>query len=153
MNYVSTRNNQINFSSEQVLNYGLAPDGGLFIPSELPKFSSEDLNNLKNADYKEIAYFVLNPFLKDLFSEKEIKQLISDAYQSFDEGIVSITELGENQLLNLFHGPTLAFKDYAMCLLAKIYELYLRKKKSKTSNCGSNFRRYRFCSYSCFQGY
>jgi len=64
MNYVSTRNNQINFSSEQVLNYGLAPDGGLFIPSELPKFSSEDLNNLKNADYKEIAYFVLNPFFK-----------------------------------------------------------------------------------------
>ena len=59
MNYVSTRNNQINFSSEQVLNYGLAPDGGLFIPSELPKFSSEDLNNFKNADYKEIAYFVL----------------------------------------------------------------------------------------------
>ena len=131
MNYVSTRNNQINFSSEQVLNYGLAPDGGLFIPSELPKFSSQDLNNLKNADYKEIAYFVLNPFLKDLFSDKEIKQLISDAYQSFDEGIVSITELGENQLLNLFHGPTLAFKDYAMCLLAKIYELYLRKKNQK----------------------
>ena len=62
MNYVSTRNNQINFSSEQVLNYGLAPDGGLFIPSELPKFSSEDINNLKNADYKEIAYFVLDPF-------------------------------------------------------------------------------------------
>ena len=60
MNYVSTRNNQINFSSEKVFNYGLAPDGGLFIPSELPKFSSEDINNLKNADYKEIAYFVLN---------------------------------------------------------------------------------------------
>ena len=131
MNYISTRNNQINFSSEQVLNYGLAPDGGLFIPRELPKFSLEDIKNLKNADYEDIAYFVLKPFLKDLFSEEEIKQLISDAYQSFDEGIVSITELGENQLLNLFHGPTLAFKDYAMCLLAKIYELYLRKKNQK----------------------
>ena len=131
MNYISTRNNQINFSSEQVLNYGLAPDGGLFIPREIPKFSISDIKNLKNANYQDIAYFVLNPFLKDLFSEKEIKQLISDAYQSFDEGIVSITELGENQLLNLFHGPTLAFKDYAMCLLAKIYELYLRKKNQK----------------------
>jgi len=131
MNYISTRNNQINYSSEQVLNYGLAPDGGLFIPRELPKFSEEDIKNLKNADYKDIAYFVLKPFLKDLFSEEEIKQLISNAYQSFDEGIVSITELGENQLLNLFHGPTLAFKDYAMCLLAKIYELYLRKKNQK----------------------
>jgi len=131
MNYISTRNNQINYSSEQVLNYGLAPDGGLFVPRELPKFSEEDIKNLKNADYKDIAYFVLKPFLKDLFSEEEIKQLISNAYQSFDEGIVSITELGENQLLNLFHGPTLAFKDYAMCLLAKIYELYLRKKNQK----------------------
>ena len=131
MNYISTRNNQINFSSEEVLKYGLAPDGGLFIPKEIPKFSIGDIKNLKNANYQDIAYFVLNPFLKDLFSEKEIKQLISDAYQSFDEGIVSITELGENQLLNLFHGPTLAFKDYAMCLLAKIYELYLRKKNQK----------------------
>ena len=131
MNYISTRNNQINFSSEQVLNYGLAPDGGLFIPREIPKFSISDIKNLKNANYQDIAYFVLNPFLKDLFSVEEIKQLISDAYQSFDEGIVSITDLGENQLLNLFHGPTLAFKDYAMCLLAKIYELYLRKKNQK----------------------
>ena len=131
MNYISTRNNQINFSSEEVLNYGLAPDGGLFIPKEIPKFSLGDINNLKNANYQDIAYFVLNPFLKDLFSADEIKQLISDAYQSFDEGIVSITELGENQLLNLFHGPTLAFKDYAMCLLAKIYELYLKKNNQK----------------------
>ena len=131
MKYISTRNNQLNFSSEQVLNYGLAPDGGLFIPREIPKFSLSDIKNLKNASYHDIAYFVLNPFLKDLFSAEEVQQLISDAYQSFDEGIVSITEIGENQLLNLFHGPTLAFKDYAMCILAKIYELYLRKINQK----------------------
>ena len=131
MNYISTRNNHKNFTSEQVLNYGLAPDGGLFIPSEIPKFSIGDIKNLKNADYQEIAYFVLSPFLRDLFSAEEIKQLISSAYQNFDEGIVSITKLGENHLLNLFHGPTLAFKDYAMCLLAKIYELYLKKNNQK----------------------
>ena len=131
MNYISTRNNHKNFTSEQVLNYGLAPDGGLFIPSEIPKFSIGDIKNLKNADYQEIAYFVLSPFLRDLFSAEEIKQLISRAYQNFDEGIVSITKLGENHLLNLFHGPTLAFKDYAMCLLAKIYELYLKKNNQK----------------------
>lgn len=131
MKYISTRNNQIFFSSEQVLSYGLAPDGGLFIPSEIPKFAMEEIKKLKNADYRDIAYFILNPYLKDLFSEEEIKQLITSAYQNFDEGIVSITKLGKNQLLNLFHGPTLAFKDYAMCLLAKIYELYLRKKNQK----------------------
>ena len=54
MNYISTRNNQINFSSEQALNYGLAPDGGLFIPRELPNFSLGDIKNLKNADYNYI---------------------------------------------------------------------------------------------------
>ena len=94
MNYVSTRNNQINFSSEKVLSYGLAPDGGLFIPNEIPKFSIDDIKNLKNADYQEIAYFVLSPFLRDLFSAEEIKQLISSAYQTFDKGIVPITKLG-----------------------------------------------------------
>ena len=114
MKYISTRNNQIFFSSEQVLSYGLAPDGGLFIPSEIPKFAMEEIKKLKNADYRDIAYFILNPYLKDLFSEEEIKQLITSAYQNFDEGIVSITKLGKNQLLNLFHGPTLASKDYAM---------------------------------------
>ena len=88
MNYISTRNNLKNFTSEQVLNYGLAPDGGLFIPREIPKFSMGDIKNLKYANYQDIAYFVLNPFLKDLFSAEEIQQLISDAYQSFDEGIV-----------------------------------------------------------------
>ena len=137
MNYISTRNNLKNFTSEQVLNYGLAPDGGLFIPSEIPKFSIDDIQNLKNADYQEIAYFILNPFLRDLFSSEEIKQLISSAYQNFDEGIVSITKLDKNHLLNLFHGPTLAFKDYAMCLLAKIYELYLKKNNQKLAIVGA----------------
>ena len=137
MNYISTRNNLKNFTSEQVLNYGLAPDGGLFIPSEIPNFSIDDIQNLKNADYQEIAYFILSPFLRDLFSAKEIKQLISSAYQNFDEGIVSITKLDKNHLLNLFHGPTLAFKDYAMCLLAKIYELYLKKNNQKLAIVGA----------------
>ena len=60
MNYISTRNNHKNFTSEQVLNYGLAPDGGLFIPSEIPKFSLGDIKNLKNADYQEIALSLIH---------------------------------------------------------------------------------------------
>ena len=63
MDYISTRDSQKIYSSEQVLNYGLAPDGGLFIPKELPKFSLESINSLKGSDYQEIAFFILKPFL------------------------------------------------------------------------------------------
>ncbi len=131
MDYRSTRNTQKTFSSEQVLNYGLAPDGGLFIPSELPKFSLESIKSLKGSNYEEIAFFILKPFLNDLFSNIEIKKIINEAYSKFDKEIVSVSDVGDNTLLNLFHGPTLAFKDYAMCLLAKIYEYYLKKNNQE----------------------
>ena len=131
MDYISTRDSQKIYSSEQVLNYGLAPDGGLFIPKELPKFSLESINSLKGSDYQEIAFFILKPFLNDLFSDIEIKKIINEAYNKFDKEIVSISPVGQNTLLNLFHGPTLAFKDYAMCLLAKMYEYYLKKNNKK----------------------
>ena len=131
MKYISTRNNKTEFSAEQVLNYGLAPDGGLFIPSEIPKFSVDQINSLKGKNYFEIADFILTPFLLDLFEADTIKKIINEAYCVFDKEIVSVSNIGDNKLLNLFHGPTLAFKDYAMCLLAKIYEYYLKKVGKK----------------------
>ena len=131
MNYKSTRNSQVIYTSEQVLNYGLAPDGGLFIPELLPIFSQDEIKSLKGSSYYDIANFIMKPFLTDLFSEEEIKTIIREAYSNFDNEIVSLTPMGNNYLLNLFHGPTLAFKDYAMSLLAKIYEYYLEKQKKK----------------------
>ncbi len=131
MKYISTRNEKIEFSAEQVLNYGLAPDGGLFIPKEIPKFSVDQINTLKGKNYIDIANFILSPFLLDLFDPKTINEIINEAYSKFDKEIVSISNIGDNELLNLFHGPTLAFKDYAMCLLAKIYEHYLKKVNKK----------------------
>ena len=131
MKYISTRNNKTDFSAEQVLNYGLAPDGGLFIPKEIPKFSIDQINSLKGKNYFDIANFILSPFLLDLFDSKTINKIIHEAYSKFDQEIVSVSNIGDNELLNLFHGPTLAFKDYAMCLLAKIYEYYLKKVDKK----------------------
>ncbi len=127
MKYKSTRDDKIEYTAEQVLNYGLAPDGGLFIPNEIPKFSAEQIDALKGKDYFEIANFILSPFLIDLFEPPTIDKIIQEAYRKFDKEIVSISNIGDNDLLNLFHGPTLAFKDYAMCLLAKIYEYYTKK--------------------------
>ena len=131
MNYKSTRNNQVIFTSEQVLNFGLAPDGGLFVPELLPSFSQDQIKSLNGSSYYDIANFIMQPFLTDLFSEEEIKTIITEAYSNFDNEIVSLTPMGNNHLLNLFHGPTLAFKDYAMSLLAKIYEYYLEKQNKK----------------------
>ncbi len=131
MKYKSTRNNQEIYTSEQVLNYGLSPDGGLFVPESLPSFTQDQIKSLKGLSYYEIANFILRPFLTDLFSDIEINEIIGEAYKNFDDGIVSVSSIGENQLLNLFHGPTLAFKDYAMSLLAKIYEYYLKKKNQE----------------------
>lgn len=131
MNYISTRNSQQFFNADEVLNLGLAPDGGLFIPTQFPLFNIKDINQLKGKSYNEIAYFILEPFLKDIFDQSEIELIIESAYTNFDEGIISITPIGKNSLLNLFHGPTFAFKDYAMCLLAKIYEFYLKKNNKK----------------------
>ena len=131
MNYKSTRNNQVIYTSEQVLNYGLAPDGGLFVPELLPSFSQDQIKSLNGSSYYDIANFIMQPFLTDLFSEEEIKTIIKEAYSNFDKEIVSLTPMGDNHLLNLFHGPTLAFKDYAMSLLAKIYEYYLEKQNKK----------------------
>ena len=120
MQYVSTRDQDRIFTSEDVLNLGLAPDGGLFVPKEFPSFTNQEIANLKNKDFKIIAFSILEKFLLDLFSSTEIRDIINEAYENFDEGIVSTTNLKDVTLLNLFHGPTLAFKDYAMCLLAKI---------------------------------
>ncbi len=131
MNYKSTRDNKKIYTSEEVLNYGLAPDGGLFVPESLPSFTNDQLKSLKGSSYLDIAKFIMNPFLTDLFSDEEIKEIIKDAYKNFDDEIISISKIGDNYLLNLFHGPTLAFKDYAMSLLAKIYEYYLDKNKKE----------------------
>ena len=131
MKYISTRDDKKEYSAEQVLNFGLAPDGGLFIPNEIPKFSNNQINALKGKNYFEIANFILTPFLSDLFDAPTIKKIIEEAYSKFDKEIVTISNIGDNDLLNLFHGPTLAFKDYAMCLLAKIYEYYLKKLDRK----------------------
>ena len=72
MNYKSTRNNQVIFTSEQVLNYGLAPDGGLFVPELLPSFSQDQIKSLNGSSYYDIAKFIMQPFLTDLFSESMV---------------------------------------------------------------------------------
>ena len=111
---------------------GLAPDGGLFIPKKFPKYSSEKMKDLKNFSYRELASKIIYDYCGDEFEENEIKYLVEDSYKNFrSKNIVEIKKIGKLNLLELFHGPTLAFKDIAMQVIGNMYEKVLKKTKSK----------------------
>ena len=132
MNYVSTRNNSDSFQFEDVFIKGLADDGGLFIPKSLHKYSETDLLKFKNLEYKELAKKIIYPFIGDFMSENDLSRVIDKSYSVFrKENVVDLVEIGDRSVLELFHGPTLAFKDVAMQLLGNFYEYYLSNKNEK----------------------
>jgi len=128
MEYISTRNKKKTFFFKDVFLKGLAPDGGLFVPKIISSYSSQELNNLRNLTYKKLATKIIFKFCSDEFSEKEIKDLINYSYKNFRvEDVVTVKKLGNINLLELFHGPTLAFKDIAMQVIGNMYEKILKK--------------------------
>jgi threonine synthase len=128
MKYISTRNNSKEYSFEKVFIKGLADDGGLFVPKSLKTFSKEELNSMSKLSYQELATKIILPFIGDFMSEKELSEIIQKSYAVFrKEQAVSLVKIGNINILELFHGPTLAFKDIAMQLLGNFYEHYLKK--------------------------
>ena len=94
---------------------GLARDGGLYLPAEWPQFSKAEIAALKGQPYGEVAYRVMRPFVGDAFDEATFRRLIGEAYASFETPEVApVKSLGDSglHLLELFHGPTLAFKAH-----------------------------------------
>ena len=132
MNYISTRNNSKKVSFEHVFLKGLSEDGGLFIPDKLKKFDHKELEDLSNLNYKNLAFNIIKLFTGDFISELELKNLVNKSYENFrDSNVVKINKINKNYLLELFHGPTLAFKDIAMQLIGNFYEYYLEKNNKK----------------------
>ena len=132
MNYVSTRNSTNSFKFEDVFIKGLADDGGLFIPKSLHKYSQKDLHKFKNLEYKELAKEIIHPFIGDFMSENDLHEIIDKSYSVFrKKNVVDLVKIGDRSVLELFHGPTLAFKDVAMQLLGNFYEYYLNNKNEK----------------------
>ena len=130
MEYISTRNTQNTFSFKDVFLKGLASDGGLFVPKKIPIFSSEELKGIKNISYNELAIKIISKFCDNEFNEKEIKEIVENAYKNFrTKNVVEIKRIGKLNLLELFHGPTLAFKDIAMQIIGNMYENILKKNK------------------------
>ena len=132
MNYVSTRNNQKNFTFRDVFLKGLADDGGLFVPQSIKKFKKEELDNLKNLSYNDLAVEIIYPFIGDFMSKDILISMISKSYTNFrSKDVVKISDLGNLKVLELFHGPTLAFKDIAMQLIGNFYQYHLTRDQKK----------------------
>ena len=132
MRYVSTRNNNQDYSFKEVFLKGLADDGGLFVPKSLFRFNEKELSSLKELNYQDLAKKIIQPFVTDFITENDLSQIIDKSYSVFrKKNVVDLIEIENKKILELFHGPTLAFKDVAMQLLGNFYEYYLKNENSK----------------------
>ena len=122
MIYHSTRDNSVKYTSKQAILKGLCEDGGLFVADELPA-ASVDIKACMSMKYEDIAFTVFKALLPD-FSDEELRDCVDTAYVGkFEtEELTPVTKIGENWLLELYHGPTSAFKDMALCMLPKFMQ-------------------------------
>ena len=128
--YTSTRNSQGGVTASQAILTGLAPDGGLYVPERIPKLTIPE-KALMNMTYQETAYEVMKLFFTD-FTEEELKNCIQKAYDSkFDtEEIVPVKKTNDAYYLELFHGPTIAFKDMALSILPHLMICSAKKNQA-----------------------
>ena len=139
MKYISTRGEAPKLAFDDVLLTGLARDGGLYMPETWPQFTAEELSSFKGLSYTELAVKVMTPFVEDVIDTDDLKAILEDTYAGFDhEDVAPLVELGENEyVLELFHGPTLAFKDYALQFLGRIFDHVLTKRGAKLTIAGA----------------
>ena len=139
MRYRSTRDSSLSKSFSEILLGGLAPDGGLYMPNSLRNFSIEEINELENSSYEELTSKILYQFVEEEITREEFNKIISTSYIDFqDKDIVSLVNLEEKKwILELFHGPTLAFKDIAMQLLGALLGYFTNRDKTKIAVLGA----------------
>ena len=134
MKYFSTRNKSLEFSFKDIFLRGLAPDGGLFLPSEIKQYNQSELKNLSKLSYVNLATEIIFNFCKDDIDKDQLTILIEKAYSNFEsKEVVKLKKVGNHNLLELYHGPTLAFKDIAMQVIGNMYD-YLEVSKNKVVN-------------------
>jgi threonine synthase len=139
--YVSSRGGVPPCDFEQALLDGLAADGGLYLPESWPRLDRDRLEALRGASYQEVAATVLAPFVEGALTEAELRPLIDKAFAGFEHvAVAPLRQLDANDwLLELFHGPTLAFKDIALQLLGHLFEHFLAKRgRSVTIVCATS---------------
>ncbi len=139
MNYVSTRGEAPLLGFEDVLLTGLARDGGLYLPQTWPTLTPEQIASLAGKPFAEVAVEVIHPFVGDSITRTELARMTTEAYASFDHPAVTpMVQVAPNRsILELFHGPTLAFKDVAMLLLAQLMDRALAKRRRRATIIGA----------------
>lgn len=135
MRYVSTRGEAPPLGFIDVTLAGLARDGGLYVPETWPRLSPETIASFAGRPYAEVAVEVIRPFVGDSISDADLSRLAREAYGTFRHpAIAPVSQLGVNTfLLELFHGPTLAFKDVAMQFLARLMDFALEQRGERTT--------------------
>ncbi len=139
MRYVSTRGQAPELNFEEAMLTGLARDGGLYVPAEIPVLGHDTIAAMAGQRYEDIAYTVMRPFIGDTFGDDEFRALIARAYEGFGHAArAPLKQLNENHfLLELFHGPTLAFKDFAMQLIGQMFQAALSRRGERVTIVGA----------------
>ena len=140
MDYISTRGDAPAVGFEQALLKGLAPDGGLYVPRDWPRFSQNELNAFAELDFAAAAARILAPLAAGALSEEQLLEMAQAAFASFDDPAVvaPLFQFGEQDwLMELYHGPTLAFKDVAMQLLGRLFVDVLARRDRRVTIIGA----------------
>lgn len=139
MRYVSTRGQAPTLDFEGVLLAGLATDGGLYVPESWPQLSMADFRAMRGLSYAEVAFRVIKPFIGDCIPDAELRRMIGEAYAAFGhKAVVPLRQSGDNDwVLELFHGPTLAFKDVALQLLGRLFDWALARSGRRATIVGA----------------
>jgi len=134
MKYISTKNNKKTYNFIDTFLNGLALDGGLYIPKKIPRLSKAALKRLSKLNYNDLAYEIIKIYTGNTFSKIELKKIIKNSYKKFDsDNVVKFSRVKKFNLVELYHGPTLAFKDIAMQVIGNMYETVLSKTKNKVN--------------------
>ncbi|MEO0369347.1 MAG: threonine synthase [Pseudomonadota bacterium] len=139
MKFISTRGHAPALNFEEVVLAGLASDGGLYVPESLPKFSQEEIASWRSLDYRQLAFNVIQPFVDGEIPDEDLQQIIDKAYSSFrHDAIAPLVQTAKNEwVLELFQGPTLAFKDFALQFLGHLLDYLLAKRSQRVVVMGA----------------
>ncbi|WP_136441117.1 threonine synthase [Pacificoceanicola onchidii] len=139
MRYVSTRGQSPALTFEEAMLSGLARDGGLYVPETIPQISADEIRALQGLSYEETAFRIMRPFVGETFTDEVFADLIAKAYAGFGHNArAPMVQLAPNHfLLELFHGPTLAFKDFAMQLIGQLFQEALERRGERVTIVGA----------------